>query len=208
MRKKFVNYYSLIILTLFILFNIVLDNLKFDGILYLILIILINIFHTIFILKNIVQIKYKKFVFPILFILLPSSNSIYHFLYAFSSIILLAMGCSSKTTKIMIFLLTLASLPYLFFCLLLSYDLVKQEGLDDIYEDTHYYCNNNYEIYSYSSGMLDSFHYSIGKHYEFLNIDDIIYIAYRERNEITKDEYDNYISNHNCYLVGEQNGYR
>lgn len=50
--------------------------------------------------------------------------------------------------------------------------------------------------------------YSIGKHYDILNIDDIIYISYNERNEKTKQEYQQYINNHNCSLVGDKNGFK
>ena len=60
----------------------------------------------------------------------------------------------------------------------------------------------NYEIYSYSNSAGDVFHYSIGKHYDFLNINDIIHITYNEQNEVKKYDYDNYLKKHKCRLVG------
>lgn len=52
---------------------------------------------------------------------------------------------------------------------------------------------------------MDGFHYSIGKHYDILNIGDIINIIYSERNETTQEEYENYVKNHKCTLVGDNN---
>lgn len=77
---------------------------------------------------------------------------------------------------------------------------------NDIYEDTHYYCNDDYEIYSYSGGAFDGFHYIIGKHYEFINIDGIIEVNYSEKNEVSKEEYDVFLKDHNCKLVGDEGG--
>ena len=96
----------------------------------------------------------------------------------------------------------------LFFVFLLAFGtgLDEESGMNDIYDDMHYYCNNNYEVYSYSAGAMDSFHYSIGKHYEILNISGIINISYNERNEKTLDEYEIYLETHNCELVGDKNG--
>ena len=96
----------------------------------------------------------------------------------------------------------------LFFVFLLAFGtgLDEESGMNDIYDDMHYYCDNNYEVYSYSAGAMDSFHYSIGKHYEILNISGIINISYNERNEKTQDEYEAYLETHNCKLVGDKNG--
>ena len=75
--------------------------------------------------------------------------------------------------------------------------------LNDIYRDTHYYCENNYEVYSYSNGATDKFHYSIGKHYEFLNINNMINISYRKRTEKNYNEYESYINMHHCQLIDD-----
>ena len=83
---------------------------------------------------------------------------------------------------------------------------IKYSYINKIYEDTHYYCNKNYEIYSYSNSAGDIFHYSIGKHYDFLNINDIIHITYNEQNEVKKYDYDNYLKKHKCRLAGDING--
>ena len=96
----------------------------------------------------------------------------------------------------------------LFFSFLLTFgtDLDEEQGMNDIYEDTHYYCDNNYEVYSYSAGAIDKFHYSIGKHYEILKINGIINISYNERNEVSQDKYEKYLETHNCRLVGDKSG--
>lgn len=95
----------------------------------------------------------------------------------------------------------------LFFVFLLAFGIgLDEESMNDIYDDMHYYCDNNYEVYSYSAGAMDSFHYSIGKHYEILNGNGIIYISYNEQNEVSQEEYENYLNTHKCKLVGDING--
>ena len=91
---------------------------------------------------------------------------------------------------------------YMIFFLMLVYIVSG----NDIYEDTHYYWNDNYEIYSYSGGAFDGFHYSIGKHYEFMNIDGIIEINYSDRNEVSEEKYNNFLKTHSCKLVGDEDG--
>ena len=98
----------------------------------------------------------------------------------------------------------------LFFIYILAFgtDLSEEQEKSDIYDKMHYFCDNNYEVYAYSAGAMDRFHYSIGKHYEFLDINDIIYISYNERNEVSQKEYNEYLKTHKCKLVGEANGFK
>ncbi len=96
------------------------------------------------------------------------------------------------------------SIPLLFVYLLIFGTRIDKEwGINDIYDDMHYYCENNYEVYSFSKGAMDKFHFSIGKHYEILNIDKVIYIFYSKRNEVSIEDYNNYLNTHNCRLVDE-----
>ena len=125
--------------------------------------------------------------------------------------ILIAIGfMESNFVKVISVLITLFfvvfSMPLLFVYLLrYGAGIGEESGRNDIYDDMHYYCENNYEVYSYSAGAMDRFHYSIGKYYEFLNIDGIIYISYNERNEVSQEEYSNYLYTHKCKLVGDVN---
>lgn len=80
--------------------------------------------------------------------------------------------------------------------------------MNNIYEDTHFYCDNNYEVYSYSAGAMDGFHYSIGKHYKILDINGIIKISFNNQNEATQNQYETYLERHNCELVGEKDGFK
>ena len=100
-------------------------------------------------------------------------------------------------------------LPLLFsLFILFGINLDEEKYMNGIYSDMHYYCDNNYEVYAYSTGFMDGFSYSIGKYYDILNIDGIINIVYRERNENTLEEYTNFINNNNCKLVGDVNGFK
>lgn len=98
---------------------------------------------------------------------------------------------------IMIYFLTI-------FLLLINFN--ENKKYNNIYDDMHYYCENNFDVYAYSGGAMDSLHYSIDKYYMFLNIDDIIRVFYREKKEIQYNEYNNFLKTHNCSLVGENDG--
>ena len=48
--------------------------------------------------------------------------------------------------------------------------------------------------------------FSIGKYYDILDINGIIYISYNERSEVSQEEYNNYLNTHKCKLIGDVNG--
>ena len=95
------------------------------------------------------------------------------------------------------------SIPILFI-----YFLVCTTSYDNIYENMHYYCEKHYEIYAYSAGAMDGFHYGLGKHYVFIDYNDIIYMSYDGRREVSEKEYRNYLNTHNCKLVGDVNEFK
>ena len=78
---------------------------------------------------------------------------------------------------------------------LFSYD-------DDAFDDSHYYCDNHYEAYVYSAGSIDSYHHSIGKHYDFIDLGVIIFISYKGDHEVSTEEYNKFIETHNCKRNG------
>lgn len=213
MRKNFIDYYALVMLMLFIIYNLFLESLKIYGLLYQIFMFIIIIVNAIILIIFRKKIKYKTLIIIVyLLIWLFSKNTLQCF-FAFSNIILLCVTGFMEKHSIKIILVLIAIFGYifflpLFFVFLLAFGtgLDEERGMNDIYDDTHYYCDNNYEVYSYSAGAMDGFHYSIGKHYEILNISGIINISYNERNEKTQDEYEIYLETHNCELVGDKNG--
>lgn len=213
MKKNFIDYYAVIMLIIFIFYNIILESLKIGGLLYQMFMILLIILNIIILIKFRKKIKYKSIIIVLYLLIWIFSKNTLQCFFAFSNIIFLCITGfkESHFIKIMSFVLPLLLfifLPPLIFGYIATFGfgLNEEKNRNDIYSDMHYYCNNNYEVYAYSSGGFDKFHYSIGKHYEFLNIGDIIYISYNERNEKTKEEYENYLNNNNCILVGEKNG--
>lgn len=131
------------------------------------------------------------------------------YLFAFSNIIILCIIGFKENKFIKIFsiffgiFIAFCWLPLLFaLFILFDVNLDEEKNMNNIYSDMHYYCDNNYEAYAYSTGFMDGFSYSIGKYYDILNYNDIINIVYRERNENTLEEYTNFIENNNCKLVG------
>ena len=209
MNKNYTDYYFFIMVLFFITYNIIFESLKISGSLYKLFMILLIIINSIvlFILNK--KISFKKIILIIyIFTIVKSKNQLQFFFALFNIIILCIIGLQEsnliKTISIFILIITLTySLPLLFvFLLEFGTELDEDVYMNKIYEDTHYYCNKNYEIYSYSNNAGDAFHYSIGKHYDFLNINDIIHITYNEQNEVKKYDYDNYLKKHKCRLVG------
>lgn len=205
--KKFINkFYLIITLLLFLLYNIILTDLTITGLLYQIIMIGLIALNTEIILNN-EDIKYKEITIILYSLTWLYSKNIYQCLFALTTILLLIIKRFKKSLLIKILtiiLFTITGLLFLplFFIILLLFGTKERQ---DIYESTHYYCKNNYEAYAYSAGAMDSFHYSIGKYYEIINIDGIITICYSKRNETTFEEYEEFINNNDCELVGEKN---
>lgn len=209
MNKNYTNYYFFIMALFFITYNIIFESLKISGSLYKLFMILLIIINSIvlFILNK--KISLKKIILIIYIFTIVKSKNQLQFFFALSNIIILCIiGFQEsnliKTISIFILIITLTYFLPLLFVFLLEFgtELDEDVYMNKIYEDTHYYCNKNYEIYSYSNSAGDVFHYSIGKHYDFLNINDIIHITYNEQNEVKKYDYDNYLKKHKCRLVG------
>lgn len=214
MKKIIIDYYALIMMILFIIYNIILKDLKIGGLLYQIFMIALIVLNIIILIKFRKRIKLKGLIIVVYFFIwfLFSKNALQCCFGITNIFTLIAIGfMESNFIKVISVLITLFfvvfSMPLLF-VYLLAYGtgISKESGRNDIYDDMHYYCENNYEVYSYSAGAMDSFHYSIGKHYEFLDIDGIIFISYNERNEVSQEEYNNYLNTHKCKLVGDVNG--
>lgn len=205
---KFLDYYTLIILMLFIVYNFILDELLIMGLLYKIIMILIIIVKIIILIIFRKKINYKNILIIYCLTSLFTKN-IMQYLFAFSNIIILCIiGFKEnkfiKTFSIFfVMFIAFCWLPLLFaLFILFGINLDEEKNTNNIYSDMHYYCDNNYEAYAYSTGFMDEFSYSIGKYYDILNYNDIINIVYRERNENTLEEYTNFIENNNCKLVG------
>ena len=203
MRKNFIDYYALVMLFL--------ESLKIYGLLYQIFMFALIIVNAITLIIFRKRIKYKTLIIIVYLLIWLFSKNILQCFFAFSNIILLCITGFMEKHSIKIISVLIVMFGYifflpLFFAFLLAFGtgLDEESGMNDIYDDMH--CDNNYEVYSYSAGAMDSFHYSIGKHYEILNISGIINISYNERNEKTHDEYEACLETHNCELVGDKNG--
>lgn len=217
MKKFLINYYALIIQVLFIIYNTVFRNIRIGGYLYqisMLLFITSNIMALIKLKKNI---KYKSLTIFLYFLVCLFSKDVLQGFFGISSMVtLIVIGFRENDfikvigilTALFIFIFTFVFpiIPILLF-ILIRVDIDRGKEMYGVYEETHYYCDNNYEVYAYSSGAWDSAHYNIGKHYEILNIDDIIYINYNHKQKsISEQEYNDYIKNNNCHLIGNKGG--
>lgn len=210
MKKKLIESYATIMLVLFICNNFILSNLVVEGLLYEIFMILVIILNLFILVKFRKDIKYKNIVIIIYFFIWLFSKDALQCYFDFSNIFILCITGFKESIfiKVLTILIgTFVALFYLPLCFIFAVSFGNEfdgkDGMSDVYEDTHYYCKNHYEIYAYSSGAMDHYHYSIGKYYKIFNIDGIIYIAYQERNEKSREDYQEYLDNHDCYLVGE-----
>lgn len=213
MKKKLIDYYAIIMLALYLFYNIALNSLKIGGLLYQIFMIIIIIVNAIILIVFRKEIKYKEVDCVIYFITWLFSKNIPQCFFNFSNIIVLVGIGLIDSMFMRVFaiiiglIISIFFLP-LFFVFLLCFgtSMSEESCRSDIYEDMHYYCENNYEVYSYSAGAMDRFHYSIGKYYDILDINGIIYISYNERSEVSQEEYNNYLNTHKCKLIGDVNG--
>lgn len=218
MKKDLIGNYNIFMLIIFIIENILLINLKIKGIANEIFMLILIIFNIIILVRYNNEIKFKILTIIVSFFLLAFSKDFYNFIFITINmltllIIVIFNAIKKQPNKIIIlFILTIFLFKYLFyislFIIIFSYVKLSDDGYNDIYHDTYYYCKNNYEAYVYSAGALDSFHYSIGKHYEIFNIDGIINVSYRERNETSKEKYEEFIKNNKCNLVGDIDGFK
>lgn len=210
MKKIFINHYLLILFLIFFIYNYVLLDLKIGGLIYQVFMIVITILNALMLVKYRKEIKFKSICLIAYFCTCFISRNIFQVIFVFSNIItLIVIGYIGEK----IFIKIVSTLIIIKLCILLPIlviivvfrfgnELNEEIGLSDIYEDTHYYCDNNYEVYAFSAGAMDRFHYSVGKHYEIINIKGL-YVRYSKRNETTYAEYLNTIEKYNGRLVGE-----
>ncbi len=206
--KNLIKYYSLFMAILLFLNNIFFESLSIKGIVYKIIIgflIIINIFMLI---KYGNSIKYKKVSLVILLPLIITAKNILNLYFILTFIlVLLIIGFKESI------FIKCVSICILMICLLFYYPLLfvfmftfGDSSLDEnkleskIYEDNHYLCNNNTEVFVASSGAFDKFHYYEGKYYKIFNIDDIININIRFNHEISMERYEEVLKTNTCVL--------
>lgn len=206
MKKILIDYYAVIMLILFIIYNVFLRNLMISGLLYKLVMFIIILANIFVLVKYRNRIKYKSFIIIAYFLLsLIIAKSMMQYLFGFlSMLVLILTGISkSKMIKVITVIMVICFIfIYKLYFLVLAFSL----GLNDdedymvnrIYEDMHYYCDKGYEVYAYSAGAFDSYHYSVTKNYVILRIDKVINIVYMKSEDITYEEYEKYIKNNNC----------
>ena len=213
MKSSLINYSAAIMMVLFIIYNLILDSLRIGGLLYQIIMFILIAISIIISIKFRKSMKWKCSIIIVYFLVWLCGKDALQCLFGISSMVTLIVAgfMENHFIKVIAILITIFFVVFsvpLFLIPLLFWGIGFTDGNErsNIYADMYYYCDDNYEVYSYSAGAMDRFHYNIGKHYEFLNIDGIIYISYNERNEVSKEQYDSYLKEHNCSLVGDING--
>ena len=204
MKKSFINYYSIIILLFYVIYNCILSTIKIGGLLYQIFMITIIIANIIALLKFNKQIKFKKTCFIVFFITFVFGKNIFHLLFCLSSIITICILEYSSKSIFFKIISTIISILFLiislFFFLILG---TKDRGIIGIDEYQHYICENHYEAYAFSTGASSNFHYYVGKYYEIIK-PELLYIRYSRYNSTSKEDYINTVKKYNGKLKDEK----
>ncbi len=196
------KYYLLIVYIFFLTFNLFLTELVVDGIVYYIFMILLNIFNVYFIIKKNKYLKLKNSLYVLLLLSIIYCKNIFYVILLLNTIIFLTALNFKENIVIKVISLICSIAIILNIELVLFILFLITFNNNPIYEDTHYYCNNNYEIYYYSGGALDSFHYSVVKRYKIIEFNNIIKIVYNKNIGNSLDEYNKVLENMECKLVG------
>lgn len=204
-KDKLITNYIIIITILFIISNILLRNLIISGFIYHIIMIVLTILNIRFLLKNKEKIKYKKIGILICSLIWIISKNFYGIILVLSTLITLTVIEYSKSLIIKVLAYIIALIISIVFILFLYLQIIVSSLFsydDDAFDDSHYYCDNHYEAYVYSAGSIDSYHHSIGKHYDFIDLGVIIFISYKGDHEVSTEEYNKFIETHNCKRNG------
>ena len=213
MKEKLIKYYGIIMALLFLLVNTIFKSLIISGILYYIAICLLLIFNVVILTEYKDKIKYKEFIIIYYFIfnLFIPKNGL-QFLFGLMTIFTLIFTNLKKNSikfilgGIVILVIVFWQITFLVLLIQFSSGLNSYIKDDFIYSDMHYKCQNNMEVYAYSAGASDSYHFSTRKKYKILNIDGIIHINYLNEEDITENEYHNYVNSKECKLIGDKYG--
>ena len=154
LKKKIIDYYALLMMILFIIYNQVLGNLKIGGLLYQIFMISLIIINIMILVWYKERIKYKGLVILIYFLIwLIFSKNTLQCLFALSNMIaLIIIGfMENNVVKILtvfigLFFMIFSVPLFLIFLFAYGIDMNEEVGRKDIYEESHYYCENHYEI--------------------------------------------------------------
>ena len=196
------KYYAVILLVLFLIYNLF-KNFVIEGLLYQIFMIGLIIINGIILFKYKDEIDYKKVVGVIYFLAGFFSKNIFQCYFAFSNVIIICVIESLRNKKSNVPLIVMEVLLFLVPAIIVSHLFIgtrydKNFMRNDISKDYYYLCDNNVSSYRFSGTANDSYHYSIGKYYEIVKINNLLYIAYDERNEVSQKEYEEYIAEHKC----------
>ncbi len=206
--KKLIKYYSLILTILLFLNNVVFTFISIKGILYQIIMYFFIIINIFMLLEYRDSIKYKKASLVMLFLLIITAKNALNLYFILTFIfILLIIGFKESLFIKIVSICSIVFSVIFFLPTLFIFMFTFGESLDgtvlenQIYEEQHYLCSGNTEVFVASGGAFDMFHYYKGNFYKIVNIDDIININVRFSHETSEDKYEEEIKNNKCVLV-------
>ena len=209
MKRLFKYYYIFLELVLFAFLYMENNDYYFKGILYhlsMILLILVSIF---IVCKFNNTLKFKNiFYLTISFYELFLNNiylSILLIILFFMIFILNYKNVIFKITFGFVIGVCIICFPITLLLCFFKMDSINGDGSrlrNMIYSDYHYKCGK-YEIFWYSGGAMDSFHYAVIEPNSVIKIGDLIDIGYDKQIGDTLEEYNKMLYNNNCKKVSK-----
>lgn len=200
--SKVLPYYLGIQLFFFILLNIRLKNLVVSGIFYIIAIVVLHVMHLVLLVWKNETLKWKGGFYCLFLFCIIFSKNIFHFIFLLNTIIVLSLLNLKRNRTMQVVLIVLISMILLNSHLIFFSLLFVTFNQDGIYEDTHYLCDEKYEIYIHSAGAMDSFHYTIIQKENLINLNNLLKIGYNKPIGNTLEQYNQTLKQYTCRRVG------
>ena len=131
MKKILINYYAILMMVLFIFYNIVLINLRIGGLLYQIFMLTFIFLNATLLIRFRKEIKGKSFVIIVYFLLWLFSKNTLQVLFAISNMIILIIIGFMGSHVVKVISIAIAIFVYLFFLVLFFAFLISLGTLNE-----------------------------------------------------------------------------
>lgn len=207
MKKILTEYYAIFVFGIFLLCNIIFKDIHISGTIYEYFMYFIIGLNAIFLTSFRQKMKYCNFViiaYIVFYIILwMYSKNVFQFAFGLSNMLILIVISSfynikSRTISFIILILGVLYFPIVTF---IAFGMIlfisEKEPRRHIYPEMHYYCDDDIEVYAFSGGATDSYHYNLDHRFEFKITHDLNLI-FTYRKSLDGDTYSNYIYEHDC----------
>ena len=204
MKNNILKNYSILLIILYLINNLLLKNIIICGPLYIIIMIVLIITNIIFVIKNKNKIKYKKNTSIILLFISFIGKDILQADLTFTSFIVLAiLQLKEKKEFDLVRKIALGMFIIFFYIIIHLIFVVKYiESITNnvMYNksDNHYYCENNIEILAYENPFKNKVYFATATIKKIIKVDNLITITYQKIEEKNDENLESYIEGYRC----------